>query len=49
MATHSTILTWEIPWSEKPGGLQSMGMQRVRHELATKREHCMPGTHCVNN
>ena len=31
MATHSSILTWEIPWTEKPGGLQSMGSQRVRH------------------
>ena len=31
MATHSHILTWEIPWTEKPGGLQSMGPQRVRH------------------
>ena len=31
MATHSRILAWEIPWSEEPGGLQSMGSQRVRH------------------
>ena len=29
MATHSTILAWEIPWTEEPGGLQSMGSQRV--------------------
>ena len=29
MATHSSILAWEIPWTEKPGGLQSMGLQRV--------------------
>ena len=29
MATHSSILAWEIPWSEEPGGLQSMGSQRV--------------------
>ena len=29
MATHSSILTWEIPWTEGPGGLQSMGLQRV--------------------
>ena len=28
MATHSTILAWEIPWTEEPGGLQSMGLQR---------------------
>ena len=30
-ATHSTILTWRIPWTEEPRGLQSMGLQRVRH------------------
>ena len=36
MATHSSILAWEIPWTEEPGGLQSMGLQRVRHDLATK-------------
>ena len=29
MATHSNILAWEIPWTEEPGGLQSMGSQRV--------------------
>ena len=32
MATHSSILAWRIPWTEKPGGLQSMGLQRVRHD-----------------
>ena len=32
MATHSSILTWEIPWTEEPGGLQSMGLQRVGHD-----------------
>ena len=32
MATHSSILAWEIPWTEKPGVLQSMGSQRVRHD-----------------
>ena len=31
MITHSSILAWEIPWTEKPGELQSMGSQRVRH------------------
>ena len=31
MATHSTILAWEIPWTEKPGRLQSMGSQRAGH------------------
>ena len=34
IATHSRILAWEIPWTEKPGGLQSMGSQRVRHNLS---------------
>ena len=32
MATHSRILAWEIPWTEEPGGLQSMGSQRVGHD-----------------
>ena len=32
MATHSSILFWKIPWTEEPGGLQSMGLQRVGHD-----------------
>ena len=32
MATHSSTLAWEIPWTEKPGGLQSMGSQRVEYD-----------------
>ena len=32
MATHSSILAWRTPWTEEPGGLQSMGSQRVRHK-----------------
>ena len=32
MATHSSILAWRIPWAEEPDGLQSMGLQRVRHD-----------------
>ena len=36
MATHSSILAWKIPWTEDPGGLQSMGPQRVGHDLATE-------------
>ena len=31
MTAHSSILAWEIPWTEEPGGLQSMGLQRVGH------------------
>ena len=36
MATHSSILTWEIPWTEEPSELRSMGPQRFGHNLATK-------------
>ena len=36
MATHSSILAWRTPWTEEPGGLQSMGLQRVGHDLATR-------------
>jgi len=36
MATHSSILAWRVPWTEESGGLQSMGSQRVGHDLATK-------------
>ena len=36
MATHSSILAWRIPWTEEPGGLQSMGLQRVGHYCAAK-------------
>ena len=32
METHSSILDWRIPWTEEPGGLQSMGLQRVGHD-----------------
>ena len=32
MAIHSNILPWRIPWTEEPGGLQSMGLQRFRHD-----------------
>ena len=32
LATHSSILAWEIPWPEEPGGLQSMGSQRLEHD-----------------
>ena len=39
MAIHSSILAWGIPWTEKPSRLQSMGSQRVGHNLATKQRH----------
>ena len=38
MATHSSILAWEILWTEEPGGLQFMGLQRVGHDLETKQQ-----------
>ena len=38
MATHSSILAWEIPWAEEPGGLQFMGSQRIGHDLVTKQQ-----------
>ena len=39
MATHCSILAWEISWPEEPGGLQSKGLQRVGHDLATEDMH----------
>ena len=36
MATHSSILAWKIPWTEGPGRLQSMGLQRVRQNFTTR-------------
>ena len=44
MATHSSILAWKISWTEEPGGLQSMGSQRVGHDWATNTSilwHCL--------
>ena len=38
MANHSNILAGEIPWTEEPGGLQSMGSQRVGHNLVTEQQ-----------
>ena len=35
--THSSVLAWKIPWTEEPGGVESMGSQRVGHNLATKQ------------
>ena len=39
MATHSSILAWEVPWTHASGGLRSMGLQRVGHNLVTKPVH----------
>ena len=45
MATHSRSLAWRILWTEEPGGLQSMGSQRVRHYSAT--QHSMTNFACL--
>ena len=39
MATHSSVLAWRVPWIEEPGGLQSMGSQRLRQDLVTGHAH----------
>ena len=39
MVTHSSISAWKIPWTEEPGGLQSMGLQRVPHDWATEHTY----------
>ena len=41
MTTHSSILAWRIPWTEEPGGLQSMGSQRVGHNWVTNTFHIL--------
>ena len=38
MATHASVLAWEIPWTEEPGGMQSMGSQRFGHDRMTKQQ-----------
>ena len=38
METHSSILAWEIPWTEEPGRLQSMGRKRIRHDVEIKQQ-----------
>ena len=40
MATPSNVHAWRIPWTEEAGGLWSVGLQRVRHKLATKQQQC---------
>ena len=42
MATDSSILAWRFSWTEVPGGLQSMGLQRVRHDLVPKQQQLYP-------
>ena len=45
MASHSNILAQKIPWAEEPGGLQSMGLQRVRHDWSNLA--CMHACTCI--
>ena len=39
MTVHSGILAWRIPWAEEPGGLQSMGSQRIGHDYVAEHTH----------
>ena len=39
MTTHSSILAWRIPWTEEPGGLQSIGLQRIGHDRSDLAQH----------
>ena len=47
MTTHSSILAWRIPWTEDPGGVQSMGSQRVEHNQETEHTHTHTHTHTL--
>ena len=48
MATRPSILAWRIPWTEEPGGLQSTGSQRIRHDLVSKQhQQMMYGKLCL--
>ena len=51
ITTHSSVLAWEIPWTEEPDGLQFMGSQRIGHDLASKQQQpaCQqPPTHFIS-
>ena len=43
MATHSSNLAWRVPWTEEPGGLQFMGLQRIGHDLAAEQQFILLG------
>ena len=45
--THSSIPAWEIPWTEEPGGLQSMGLQKNQNDLVTTHTHTHTHTHTL--
>ena len=46
MATHFSVLAWTVPWTEEPGMLQSMGLQRVGHNLVTKQQQSLTTEIC---
>ena len=48
MATHSSVLAWKIPWTEEPGGLQSMGSHRVGHDWSNLAAAAAAATLCIN-
>ena len=49
MATHSSVLAWKISWMEEPGGLQSVGWQRVRHDQVTSLHYGTPDRESLGN
>ena len=49
MATHSSILAWKVPWTEEPGGLQSKGLQKIRHDWARRDADKMFGIKLYTN
>ena len=49
MATHFSILAWRIPWTEEPGGLQSLESQRVRHEHTHTHQETFLDAFCMVN
>ena len=48
MATHSSILAWRLPWTEEPGGLQSLGSQRVGHDFTTRTYTTFSNIHIIS-
>ena len=49
MVSHSSIFAWRIPWTGEPLGLQSVRLQRVRHDWATKHDCLLGATHCIKS
>ena len=47
VATLSSVLDWKIPWTEEPGGLQSVGLKRIRHDWVTKQQTEDHGPHAL--